>query len=338
MYAQFEFVAGGNFGIIEEKMDLKNFISIDWGTSNLRIRVVEMPSLNIIEEVISNHGIKKVYNNWLNSNEERENYFLEILHKELLKLDFPFTNESTILMSGMGSSSIGLRELPYADIPFDRSGSDLSIELINPENKPFAIQLISGVKTSSDVMRGEEVQLIGLLDKEDLKRSVVFILPGTHSKHIYCDSGVVNDFHTFMTGELFDVISKQTILKNSIEKDEMHQSEFKSFEEGVIHANSKNSILNTLFKVRTNSLFKEKTLTENFYFLSGLLIGEELKVLMNSNVDCIKLCAGGELFELYYTAIEALGLISKTGVVAQEIVDAAVIKGQFRILQNKSNW
>ena len=266
---------------------------------------------------------------------EKETYFLNFLKEQLALFIANISSDLVIVISGMASSSIGLRELRYAGLPFKTDGKSLFIEKIKSDIIPNTIQLISGVKSNSDVIRGEEVEIIGLVNEEDENKSIVFITPGTHSKHVLFEKGVITNFFTYMTGEVFSVISEHTILNASIEKTDFDETVLIAFEQGVQKAMEGKSILNSLFKVRTNTLFKEKTNIENYYYLSGLLIGEELQSLRDLDCDYIKLCAGGKLFELYHKAIEILGLESKTKIIESKIVDLSVVKGQWNIIKNQ---
>ena len=202
---------------------------------------------------------------------------------------------------------------------------------------PNKIHLISGAKTNSDVMRGEETQIVGLIEKEDLFKKTLFILPGTHSKHILTDNGMVTGIKTFITGELFEVISQHSILKESLAEGKFGENELVAFQEGVTLSNEDGSILHSLFFIRTNTLFEKKSPTENYYFLSGLLIGDELKRLLPCNNLSLQLAASGTLFELYSIAFGVLGLLPITKILEKDIVDRAVIKGQSIILNNLIN-
>lgn len=315
--------------------NIKSFVSVDWGTTNLRLRLVEVPSLGIIEEVVSPKGIKTIYNEWLDFGGEKETYFLNFLKEQLALFTANISSNLVIVISGMASSSVGLRELRYVSLPFKTDGKSLYIEKIKSDIIPNTIQLISGVKSNSDVIRGEEVEIIGLVNEEDENKSIVFITPGTHSKHVLCEKGVITNFFTYMTGEVFSVISEHTILNASIEKTDFDETVLIAFEQGVQKAMEGKSILNSLFKVRTNTLFKEKTNIENYYYLSGLLIGEELQSLRDLDCDYIKLCAGGKLFELYHYAIEIIGLGYKTKIIDRNVVDLSVVRGQWNIIKNQ---
>jgi 2-dehydro-3-deoxygalactonokinase len=310
-------------------MHNKSFISVDWGTSNLRIRLVSIPTLDIIEEISSNNGIKTIYQKWLLEGGDREMFFLNFLQNQLLQFTSQLVPSMKVIVSGMASSSIGLRELPYAYLPIATSGEGLNIKSIKSDD----LLLISGVRSDSDVIRGEETQLVGLFEEDDNHQKLIFILPGTHSKHVYCEHGMIVNCKTYMTGELFEVIAKHTILNSSIEQGTRIEPQWEAFEAGVKKAQNGNSLLNSLFKIRTNIVFEEMNHVENYYYLSGLLIGDEIKSLVSYPSDKIKLCAGGKLYELYKRAIDIIGLSAKTHVVNKETADKAVVLGQFRILK-----
>ena len=314
-------------------MPNKYFISVDWGTSNLRIRLVRLPMLEVVEEIMSQVGIKVMYQNWLCQDRDRESFYLSYLIKQIEDFKSEIDPLTTMVISGMASSSIGLRELPYSELPFHSDGRSLYFENIESSLTSHKVLLISGVKSLSDVIRGEEVQIVGLSDKEDFNRKTLFLLTGTHSKHIMAENGLITNFKTFMTGEMFDVICNHTILKGSIQSRSFGQNEKTAFNTGVIQSKNNSSVLNSIFKVRTNSLFEKMSVTENYYYLSGLLIGEELKHLNLNVFDSLKLCAEGNLFELYYQALNILGLLPLTVIINKKDMDLSVIKGQWNVIK-----
>lgn len=311
-------------------MNCKNFISVDWGTTNLRIRKILIPSLQVEDEIILDDGVKSLYNKWTEIGGDRTEFFLGFLQMKMGDLSIDKDDIPLVLISGMASSSIGLKELAYAKLPFHIDGNNLHVEPLDAPAFKNGIYLISGVQSDSDVIRGEEIQIVGLLEIE-IEHTSVVILPGTHSKHVIVEKGHVVDFKTYMTGELFDVVLEHTILNSSIEINGFENNRLESFEKGVVESSKGKSILNTLFGVRTNILLSKMSPEENYFYLSGLLIGEELSRLRDYNCDNIKLCAGGKLFDLYYNAIKILGLSSKTQIHSKEEVDASVVKGQWKV-------
>ncbi|MDT0551863.1 2-dehydro-3-deoxygalactonokinase [Urechidicola vernalis] len=310
-------------------MNAEYFISVDWGTTNLRIRAIETATLKIIDAVHSNNGVKQIFMLWKKSEQSRTDFFFNILRTEIDKLKGNEVNSFPILISGMASSSIGLKELSYAPIPFNTNGQSLHIEKIEDQ-----IFLISGVQSETDVIRGEEVQLLGLSHLCVPNKTNIFILPGTHSKHLTIQNNHVTQFKTYITGELFDVLSKHSILSSSINQGNFDRQTINGFTKGIQDSQNGNSILNSIFKTRTNSLFETLNPQENYYYLSGLLIGEELKELINlKDASSIHLCASGTLFELYKMAIDILKLNTITSIVSKQTVDTAVVKGHSKLLK-----
>ena len=311
-----------------------HFISIDWGTSNIRVRYIEIATLLIIEETTSSNGIKTIHDAWMRRGGDRELYYATFLKSQINQFNSNIIAGTMIVISGMASSSIGLRELPYTNLPVEINGNTIYSETITHSHFPYPIHLISGVKSEDDVIRGEEIELLGLIDKNDTQGSTIFITPGTHSKHILVERNFITNFHTYMTGELFNILSNHSILKNAIHKSEFNHKNNASFSKGVLTSAEGNTMLNSLFKTRTNILFEKQTKEENYYYLSGLLIGEELSTLKHATYDTLKLCAGGNLFELYLEAIKTLNLFSKTKIISKETVDKAAVKGQWKTIKH----
>ncbi len=131
---------------------------------------------------------------------------------------------------------------------------------------------------------------------------------GTHSKHINIKNGEVVDIKIYMTGEFFELLSKKSILSNNVEetRDLLNTANLISFEKGI--ADSLHSdILHGSFLVRTNDLFGKISKQENYCYLSGLLIGTELKELMNTRMP-VKIVSDEFLVKLYSAALQKLGI------------------------------
>lgn len=324
----------------------KHLLSCDWGTSSFRLRLVNLADHDVVGEVTSPDGIGAVYNAWQEADADghvpRAEYYRSVIATQLIALGKQTGIDLTgvpIVLSGMASSSIGMEGLPYARLPFALDGSGLGIQRYEElPHFPHAITLISGVRSGHDVMRGEETQLIGLGAAMDLSgRDAIFIFPGTHSKHMFVRDGELIDFKTFMTGEVFNLMANQSILKDSIEH--YHHSDFnddvaRAFRSGVRESGSGN-ILNALFTVRTNQLFDLLNKRENGMFLSGLLIGYEIRDLMKETGAHLVLCGGNNLYHLYKSAIETLALAGRATIIPSEIVDRAATTGHIRIFENQ---
>ncbi|MET7258588.1 2-dehydro-3-deoxygalactonokinase [Dyadobacter fermentans] len=324
----------------------KHLLSCDWGTSSFRLRLVNVTDHDVVGEVTSANGIGAVYNAWQEANADgsvaRADYYLSIIATQITALHKQTGIDLAgvpIVVSGMASSSIGMEELPYARLPFALDGAHLGMRHYEGyAGFPHEVTLISGVRSDHDVMRGEETQLIGLGAAMDLSgRDAIFIFPGTHSKHMFVRDGRLIDFKTFMTGEVFNLMANQSILKDSI--DQYFQSDFNeeaaaAFRSGIRESGSGN-ILNALFTVRTNQLFDLLNKRENGMFLSGLLIGYEIRDLTKETSAHLVLCGGNNLYQLYKAAVETLGLAGRATIIPSEIVDRAATTGHIRIFENK---
>lgn len=268
------------------------FVGCDWGTTHFRLRLVDG---TVRRELKTDEGTAKL----AAAGGDRPAAFRAVLAAGLRKLQVP--KGTPVVVSGMASSTIGWRELPYATVPFAFDGRNAVWERIDPH-----VFLISGLRTDTEVLRGEETEAIGLVTAvgRDMPFEAVFVLPGTHSKHLDVNPGGIATFRTFMTGELFDLLSRQSVLRHST--DPAAPFDKASFLEGV-EESTKRPVTAALFRVRTRQVLDRKAAKANTSFLSGLLIGAELGTLRGSDVAII-LAAGKALRASYTAAAGALGL------------------------------
>lgn len=314
-------------------MEAENsFISVDWGTSNLRIRFVSEQDFQIKGEYFYDHGLKKVNKIWEKSKDifpNKKKFLLDKLLEYIDKTLFEHANIKNIIISGMASSSIGIQELDYSTIPFNLFNPKIILKKI--EWKEKIISLISGIKKSDDIMRGEETQVIGITDEFINQDNVLIIIPGTHSKHIYCNKGIITDFKTFMTGEIFNCLCENTILSQSIEYDNFKEEYEISFLNGLDQIKKGFSLINAAFKLRTNDLFKKKSKRDNYHFLSGLLLGEELLKLDLRKTNKIVVYANPKLAKIYTTALKRLETKKEIICVPEKKLAKSQALGQFKI-------
>ena len=316
----------------------KYFYSCDWGTTNLRIRLVDASTNFVVSGIETDQGISKVFSQWKLSEVDRFRFYCDILQNCISNVK-PLTDKSSetipVIVSGMASSNIGMIELPYAELPVGIDGSGLFIQLF-PGSSDFVHPLIvvSGVRSDTDLMRGEEVQVIGACRSRSVGEKL-FILPGTHSKHVWTDDNNITDLKTHMTGELFQLLAVNIILSISIDlSDDLNTPGWESFfEEGFVQS-LKSGVLENLFSLRVAHIFNKRTPQQNGYYLNGLLIGSELKNISERHDREIVLVSN-ELQKKYYSA--GLDLL-KVGVnrrwVSSEIATIAghhtIFEKQFR--------
>lgn len=321
---------------------MNQFLSCDWGTSTFRLRLVRISDRQILGEYTSEVGVKQAFQSYKErgTNRDRESFYLGLMKEGVAGLEKKLgvvLTETLIVCSGMASSSIGLRELPYATLPFAINGSTMVTHFYRlQEGIDHPVFLLSGIKSTQDVMRGEETQLVGIISQlPSFSGQGVFIFPGTHSKHIFVSSGKIVDFKTYMTGELFQLLSRNSLLSDSIEDGELATREHEqAFAKGVEQGAS-DSLLGALFQVRTNELFRKLSKTENFHYLSGLLIGNELGNLKTEGSFPIYLCAEGTLHSTYSRAMGILPLEAE--ILASQEVQQAVVYGQLEIFNYTNN-
>lgn len=285
-----------------------SFIACDWGTSRLRLR---WAGTDESREVASDEGAARL----AAQGGDRPALFRAALNDALRRLSAPAG--LPVMISGMAGSSIGWRELPYAPLPFPLDGSGVVAEWVSSD-EGTAVCLISGVRGGHDMMRGEETQALGWAEQVEQARGVLpgrvtLVLPGTHSKHLRVESGAITAITTFMTGELFEMLCRHSVLRHSVtpETPEPEGSvvDPDAFLEGV-SASGRNAFTATLFQVRSRQVLSGRDGDANRSFLSGLLIGAELRAI-ESDGSPVVLGAGRTLRQAYTMAAIECGLAAR---------------------------
>jgi 2-dehydro-3-deoxygalactonokinase len=234
----------------------------------------------------------------------------------------------------MASSTIGMLEVPYKPLPFATDGSDLTVKILpaTPEFK-HAVLLISGVKSDDDVMRGEEVQLVGCSFGKT-SEAQLFLHPGTHAKHVRVQNGQAVSLKTYMTGEFFALLSSKSILAASVEEEgKLEDGANRAWFEKGVRASQVENLLHNAFLVRTNDLFRKNSKVENYFYLSGLLIGSECADLVPSPPARITLAGEPVLLALYGAALRALGVADKVSVRTKS-AEEVTLTGQAAVLHH----
>ena len=316
---------------------MDKLLCCDWGTSSLRLRLANAADASVIASVNTSQGIATTFRLWQDTSYDRVGFYLNIIDALIKQIENKLSvslDAVPVVISGMASASIGMMELPYSTLPFAVDGSDAVTHYMHAGsyfNHP--VLLISGVKSSDDVMRGEETQLVGcmqLLSEQPGEQCIIF--PGTHSKHITVSNQQVVAIKTYMTGEFFELLSNQSILRLAVEKhSDIQSGSFNShFSAGVAEGVAGN-LLNTAFRIRTSELLGKRTKQENYSYLSGLVTGSELKALQHEIFSRITVCGEGGLSALYETALNLLHLPATINVLPADKASEAVLRGQINI-------
>jgi 2-dehydro-3-deoxygalactonokinase len=266
------------------------FTSCDWGTTNLRVRIVRADA--VIKELRTEQGAST-----LKSPEE----FRTALGAAMDSLGAA----KPVVISGMAGSSIGWKELPYARLPFRLDGSDAVVEEIEADTF-----LISGVRSEDDVMRGEETQIAGALALMPGFDGVL-CLPGTHSKWVQISAGEVVSFQTYLTGEMFSLLSTQSVLRHGMAATGWDKD---AFDLGVANGMARPERLAAhLFRLRAEGLIADLGPDAARAQLSGLFIGAELAAARPYWLGArVVLVGSPELTALYARALAAMGAPSQT--------------------------
>ncbi|WP_193172064.1 2-dehydro-3-deoxygalactonokinase [Nisaea nitritireducens] len=246
-------------------MTENGLIAIDWGTTWLRAYKMSA-SGEVLDTRHPQAGIRNLMRG------EHERIFKGVTADWLG--DDP-DNAPFIVLSGMISSRQGWVESPYAPCPADpRSLASLAVQHRTETGHRiwFAPGLCTTIGGRYDVIRGEEMHILGALDKIGPGRHIV-CLPGTHSKWAVIEDGVILDFRTYMTGELFEATRRHTIIGKMMEHDAWFDS---GFDLGLEAADADRGLLGELFSIRSRTLLDSLPVEQSESYLSGLLIGTEI--------------------------------------------------------------
>ncbi len=305
------------------------FFSCDWGTTHCRIRLVD-GSGAVAGESRSANGVAALAAEFPDPALRAARYAEILLGRTAELADRQGLNPLRCVISGMASSRIGWKELPYAGLPQPLDGSGLQTARFRLEGRPaFEVILVSGVRTAEDVMRGEEVEAIGLAGLLPSLRSAeraVLVLPGTHSKHVMLERGMMTGFSTIMTGELFAHLRSMPTLRPCLDEGPV-DPDSEPFVRGAALGGS-SGVMPSLFQVRSRSLLAGIPGRDGLAFLSGLLIGGELAELRKHAAPAI-IAAGGPLRALYQRAAEEVGLAAEFP--SGDVLDQAVVRAHERM-------
>jgi len=271
-------------------------IAIDWGTSSLRGARLGATG-EVLESRAFARGILNV----------PPGQFEAVFHEHFG--DWMQAPDALCLISGMAGSRQGWQEAPYCPCP--AGFAELGQHLVWLQ--PHRMALVPGLSClgnddlhTPDVMRGEEVQIFGALHLAGCD-SARLVLPGTHSKWVQVLSGHVTRFQTFMTGEVYALMSQHSILGKTLDLNGAFDTA--AFLQGVGQSQTPGSVLHKLFAVRTLGLFERLSPAALSSYLSGLLIGEELRTQNASpTIGPVILIGSHALTQRYTLALQHLGM------------------------------
>ncbi len=265
------------------------FIAVDWGTTNRRAYLVEdgAPSGREFED---GRGILSV---------ERGQF------EEAVRQVRDELGDAPMLLAGMIGSNRGWVDAPY--VPCPAGLQELAGKLVQiPEENAAIVPGVSFSNGRSDVMRGEEVQLLGAITAGDVPSDCVVCHPGTHNKWVRVRNRRIDSFRTVMTGELFNMVREGSILS---ELTDGEASPGDAFLKGVRQGLTGAGITTELFEARARFLLGRLDRRDGPSFVSGLLIGEDVRIgIADGRPADVIVMGRPELTELYACALNEAGV------------------------------
>ena len=272
------------------------WIAVDWGTSNLRVWGVDANG-GIVAEASSDKGMAKL------DRAGFESALLELIGGWLLE-----DRQIPVVACGMVGARQGWLEVPYSETPCKPIFPE-AIGRPDTRDQRLRVFVLGGIKQitpAPDVMRGEETQIAGILSADPSFEGVL-CLPGTHTKWVRIRAGEIVDFKTFMTGELFSLLSRQSVLRHSLNG--AAGSDAIEFARSIqLMMTEPASFAGQLFSIRAGNLVSGLEAGTAEARLSGLLIGAELAAARDYWFDQSPVIVGnGAQSDLYLEGLQTLG-------------------------------
>lgn len=262
----------------------QSFLAVDWGTTNRRIYRIEDGAVVLTGR--DDRGVTAV-----------EDFADEAAAIRARFGDLP------MLLAGMVGSNIGWRMAPY--VPAPAGVAELAVNLLWIDDRTAIVPGVSTLEgRRPDVMRGEEVQLLGAVAAGLAPGDALLVQPGTHCKWAQMQGGRIAGFTTAMTGELFALLRTHGLLAAQLQGDVTANT---AFREGVEDARRRD-LAASLFGIRAAKMLGTRDDIDAAAYASGLLIGSDVAARIDQAPDVdMFILSGPELGALYAAAIEAHG-------------------------------
>jgi 2-dehydro-3-deoxygalactonokinase len=264
------------------------FIAVDWGTTNRRAYRIDSSGA-CTDEFEDGKGVLSV---------PAGGFPAAVAEIRERLGDMP------LLLAGMVGSNRGWVEAPYAPCP---AGIDeLIAKLVWPSDREAIVPGVSYIgEGRADVMRGEEVQLLGGVASGAVPPEALVCHPGTHNKWALLRHGTIQTFGTVMTGELFSLLKEHSILSELLQGPVEPNDAFKR---GVALSMDREVLPAALFETRAAVLLGQMKKEDAPSYVSGLLIGTDVRIGLTWPIGTrIGIMGRKELTRLYAAAIEQAG-------------------------------
>lgn len=271
-------------------------IAVDWGSSSLRAWRLGDDGA-ILEQRRADLGVMNC-----------DGRYAEVLADQI-----DGWGDERILLCGMIGSRGGWQEVPYVECP--AGGREIAAGIVPIESSSAAfpgrdLRIVPGMidrnsAATADVMRGEETQIVGLFER--LGDGIHTIcLPGTHSKWVQVRDHAIASICTAMTGEAYALFRKHSVLARLMPADEP-PFDAAAFDDGLRRSGDAGGLLHHLFGVRTAGLLAQLPEAWAPSYLSGLLIGHEIRA-QSPRPSRVHLIGNDRLLTVYSHALDAFDI------------------------------
>jgi 2-dehydro-3-deoxygalactonokinase len=293
-------------------------IVLDWGTTSFRALLVDAKGA-ALDRVETQDGIQSVPKTGFEAVLARNIASWRDSHPAL-----------PVYAAGMITSRNGWIETPYVEAPAGADALAAAVKWLRLADGGV-IGFIPGltdksVKPFPDVMRGEETQLVGF----GLNQEMTLVLPGTHSKWARIEKGRIARFRTFVTGEIFALLSRHSFIAQLAKP--QPTPKWSAFAHGLEVAGDRAQacgLLSHLFSVRTGWLAGKLAPPQTSDYLSGLVVGTEFREAREMGWfaagERVGIIGGDPLAEVYRRAAIAFGLAPELGPADAAVRGALVI-------------
>jgi len=267
---------------------MKYYIIIDTGTTNTRIRLLNEQEM-IIDDWESNTGVRVTA---IEGNNQKLKSVIKNGIEEIIKRNSISKDQiERIIASGMITSNVGLIEVPHIKVPAGKEEIKSCVkELCISDVSEIPISFVPGVKNDvqnvnldnfeeMDIMRGEESEIMAILQRVPRGVEYLIVLPGSHNKFVRVNkNGKIIGCMTTLSGELLECVSKTTIIADSVD----HKFS-ESYDKNMIligyHTAMKVGLTRAIFSARILSQFVFSNANKIANYLLGAILQSDMEAL-----------------------------------------------------------
>jgi 2-dehydro-3-deoxygalactonokinase len=279
---------------------IDNIVGINWGSSSFRAYLIGADG-TALDEFVAPAGVVALDRDGMSS--------------MMRELAVRWPRRGPVYASGMIGSNVGWIEVPYAQAP--AGCADLVAAAVPTRIGEVALRIVPGIACrrsfdgEPDILRGEEIELLGFLSLRGSDGWVA--LPGTHTKWARVEDGRIVDFFTSMSGEMFDRLTTKGLLASIVAGEAADGAQFLR---GVGAGFARRLSLGTLlFGARAQVVHGTLAKSDAASYLRGVLIGSEiadaLSVYPTLGASVVPLIGNSALCRLYASALRSVGVPSE---------------------------